>query len=123
MYLPAHDMFYYASPDVFLSEECPDKTVLLGQFVIDDDKTPRVLLFDVAKLRGVSMKDIPASERYSCLQTLQPTFGAMCALQWVGDCETLAAELKTERFKVPHPVDRIMTLGSAPGVLSFTKVI
>lgn len=120
VYLPAHDTFYFASPAMLLSTAIPDKTVLLGQFIIDNEKTPRVLFFDVAKLHGVAMRDVPASDRYECLQKLQAGFGQMCALQWAGDCESLFQELKTGRFEVPHAVKGVIALTVTPGHVVFS---
>lgn len=115
VYLPSQDTFYFASPATLLAGDCPDKTVLVGQFVIDDSKTPRILLFDVAKLHGVGMKDVAPRERYECLQKLQANFGPLCALQWAGDCDALAGELKAGRFVVPHPVKGVLALTGQPG--------
>ena len=33
VYLPSQDTFYFASPTALLAGDCPDKTVLVGQFV------------------------------------------------------------------------------------------
>jgi|GEM_PF-5451531 hypothetical protein len=115
VYIPAQDTFYFASPAALLSAECPDATAALGQFVIDDDGTARVLLFDLVRLRGVPMKDVGAAERYACLQALQHTFGPVCSLQWAGDTEALARELKDGSFVVPHKVKGVMALGRVPG--------
>ena len=115
VYLPVRDTFYFASPSALLAPDCPEKTVLLGQFVIDDSSTPRILLFDVARLQGVAMKDVPAKERYACLQKLEPAFGPLCALQWAGDCDALFSELQAGRFAVPHAVRGVMALTGHPG--------
>jgi hypothetical protein len=123
VYLPAHDTFYFASPSVLLAPTVPDKTVVLGQFIIDNEKTPRVLFFDVWKLHGVSMKDVPPCERYECLQKLEAGFGQMCTLQWAGDCAVLAGELKAGRFEVPHAVKGVIALGSTPGHLVFSPCV
>lgn len=115
VYIPLHDTFYFASPSARLSQECPDSTVFVGQFIIDTDDTPRVLLFDVAKLQGVSFTDMPPRERYACLQRLGGCLGSICTLQWVGECKVLASELQSGRFKVPHAVKGIMALTQTPG--------
>ena len=118
VFIPSSDTFYFASPPTLLSQECPDNTVLVGQFIIDTDDTPRVLLFDVAKLQGVSFTDMPPRERYACLQRLGSCVGSMCTLQWVGECNVLASELKSGRFKVPHTVKGIMALTQTPGLVA-----
>jgi len=115
VYLPSHDTFYFAAPSVLLSQECPDGTVLLAQFVVDTDSTPRVLVFDVLKLQGVSFRDMPPRERYACLQRLGGCLGPVCTLQWVGECKVLTADLQSGRFKVPHPVKGVMALSLTPG--------
>lgn len=115
IFIPAHDSFYFASPLALLSQECPDSTVLVGQFVIDKDDTPRVLVFDVAKLQGVSFNDMPPRERYACLQRLAGCLGPVCTLQWVGECQVLKSELQSGRFKVPHAVKGVMALTQTPG--------
>ena len=115
VYIPSHDTFYFASPPALLSQECPDSTVFVGQFIIDTDDTPRVLLFDVAKLQGVSFSDMPPRERYACLQRLGGCLGSICTLQWVGECKVLASELQSGRFKVPHAVKGIMAFTQIPG--------
>jgi hypothetical protein len=120
VYLPAHDTFYFASPPMLLSAAIPDKTVLLGQFIIDNEKTPRVLFFDVWKLHGVPMKDVPPCERYGCLQKLEAGFGSMCTLQWAGDGGVLFDELKAGRFEVPHAVKGVIALSPTPGHLVFS---
>ena len=120
VYLPERDTFYFASPSVLLAPDCPEKTVLLGQFVIDD--TPRILLFDIVKLRGVSMKDVPASERYACLQKLEHAFGPLCSLQWAGQCDALAAELQAGRFAVPHKVRGVVALTGHPGRMVLQEI-
>ena len=116
VYLPSHDTFYFAAPPALLSQECPDGTVLLGQFVIDtDSSTPRVLVFDALKLQGVSLRDMPPRERYACLQRLSGCLGPVCTLQWVGECKVLATDLQSGRFKVPHPVKGVVALTPTPG--------
>jgi hypothetical protein len=116
VYLPSHDTFYFAAPPALLSQECPDGTVLLGQFVIDtDSSTPRVLVFDALKLQGVSLRDMPPRERYACLQQLGGTLGGICTVQWVGECKVLGKELKSGRFKVPHAVQSVIALTAVPG--------
>jgi hypothetical protein len=115
VYLPSHDTFYFAAPSVLLSQECSDGTVLLAQFVVDTDSTPRVLVFDVLKLQGVSFRDMPPRERYACLQRLGGCLGPVCTLQWVGECKVLTADLQSGRFKVPHPVKGVMALSLTPG--------
>ena len=103
---------------MMLGSECPDATIFIGQFVVDGDKTPRVLVFDIAKLRGVSFTDIPPRERYSTLQGIGPScLGSMCTLQWVGDCCALSKELASGRFKVPHDVRTVAGLTAIPGRL------
>ena len=57
IYIPSQDIFYFAAPNAFLSTDCPDKTVMLGQFVIDGD-APRVLIFDLLKANGVSFSEV-----------------------------------------------------------------
>jgi hypothetical protein len=115
VYIPSHDTFYFAAPSALLSQECPDSTVILGQFVIDTDSTPRVLVFDVVKLHGVSFYDMPPRERYECLQRLGGCLGPVCTLQWVGECKVLATDLQSGRFKVPHPVKGVVSLTQTPG--------
>ena len=118
IYLPSQDAFYYASPSSMLSPQCPDKTVFLGQFVIDHDSTPRILVHDLVRLRGVSCHDMPPRERYACLQELGGLLGGMCTLQWVGECKALTEELKTGKFKVPHEVRGVISLSRVPGKIS-----
>jgi hypothetical protein len=115
VFIFSHDIFYFASPPALLSQECPDSTVFLGQFVIDTDSTPRVLVFDVAKLQGVSFSDMPPRERYACLQRFGGCLGSMCTLQWVGESKVLVAELQSGRFKVPHAIKGVMALTQTPG--------
>ncbi len=115
VYIPSLDTFFFASPDALLSQECPDSTVLMGQFIVDTDATPRVLLFDVAKLQGVSFNGMPPRERYASLQGLSGCLGKLCTIQWVGECKVLASQLQSGRFKVPHAVKRIMALTQTPG--------
>ena len=117
VYMPSQDTFYFASPSMKLGPDCPDATILIGQFVVDDDKTPRVLVFDVAKLRGISFTDMPPRERYSALQGIGMSLGPMCTLQWVGDCAVLGRELASGRFKVPHQVRAVAGLTATPGRL------
>ena len=121
IYLPSQDAFYYASPGCILSGECPHHTILLGQFVIDNDSTPRVLVHDIVRMRGTSFKDMPARERYSCLQQLGGCLGPLCTLQWVGECNVLKGELKSGRFKVPHPVRSVMALTAVPGKVKLVE--
>jgi hypothetical protein len=115
VYIPSQDAFYYASPACILSQECPRRTVFLGQFVIDNDSTPRVLVHDLVRLHGTSFADMPARERYSCLQQLGDTLGPVCTVQWVGECRVLGKELKSGRFKVPHAVRSVIALTAVPG--------
>jgi hypothetical protein len=115
VYLPSQDSFYYASPSCILSSECPQRTVFLGQFIIDSDSTPRVLVHDLIRLHGSSFADMPARERYACLQQLGASLGPMCTVQWVGECKVLGRELKSGKFKVPHAVRSVIALTSVPG--------
>jgi hypothetical protein len=123
VFIPSSDTFYFASPQALLSQECPDNTVLIGQFIIDTDDAPRVLLFDVAKLQGVSFTDMPPRERYACLQRLAGCMGSICTLQWVGECNVLASELQSGRFKVPHAVKGIMALTPTPGLMMESSTV
>ena len=117
VFIPSHDTFYFASPVALLSQECPDNTVLMGQFIVDMDKTPRILIFDVAKMQGVTFNDMPPRERYTCLQRLVGCLGPIYTLQWVGECKVLAADLQSGKFKVPHAVKGVMALTLMPGRL------
>ena len=117
IFIPSHDTFYFAAPSILLSQECPDNSVFMGQFIIDTDETPRVLVFDVAKLQGVSFHGMPSRERYTSLQRLFKFMGSICTLQWVGECNVLVAELQSGRFKVPHAVKGVMSLTQIPGRL------
>lgn len=121
VFVSSCDTFFFASPSTLLSQECPDGTVLVGQFIIDRDETPRVLVFDVAKLQGVSFKDMPPRERYACLQRLGGCLGPICTLQWVGECRVLAADLQSGRFKVPHAVKGVMALTPTPGKVALQE--
>ena len=123
VFVPSRDTFFFASPSALLSQECPDGTVLVGQFIIDRDETPRVLVFDVAKLQGVSFNDMPPRERYACLQRLAGCLGPVCTLQWVGECRVLASELQSGRFKVPHAVKGVMALTQTPGRMVMAVVV
>ena len=116
IYIPSQDTFYFASPPAVLSPECPEQTIFVGQFVIDGDATPRVLVFDVAKIQGVSCSGMPVRDRYACLQQkLAAHLGPICTLQWVGECKVLANEMRSGKFKVPHAVRGVMALQSEPG--------
>ena len=115
IYLPSMDSFYYAAPPALLSPKCGDKTVFLAQYVVDDDSTPRVLVFDLVRINGVSCADMPPTERYACLQTMGDLLGPICSIQWVGECKVLQSELSSGRFKVPHAVRGVMALSSVPG--------
>lgn len=115
VYVVSQDAFYYASPGCILSADCPPNTVLLGQFVVDSDSTPRVLINDVSRMRGASFMDMPARERYACLQQLGKCLGPACTLQWVGDCSVLKADFSSGKFKVPHLVQSVIALTGVPG--------
>ena len=116
IFIPSRDIFYFASPPVFLSQECPEGSIFIGQFVIDDNN-PRILIFDTLKLRGVSCIDIPAQERYAQLQNCTAYFGPLCSLQWAGDLGVLIRDLKAKKFVVPHAIQGVMSFGSVPGRL------
>ena len=116
IYIPSQDTFYFASPPAVLSPECPEQTIFVGQFVIDGDDTPRVLVFDVAKIQGVPCAGMPVRDRYACLQQkLAAHLGPICTLQWVGECKVLSKEMGSGKFKVPHAVRGVMALQSEPG--------
>lgn len=115
VYLPSQDAFYFASPAAMLSSRCPNRTVVLGQFVVEPGETPRVLVHDVVRLQGVDFVHMPPRERYACLQQLAPHLGPACTLQWAGECAVLAADLKSGKFKVPHPVRSVIALTGVPG--------
>ena len=118
IYIPSQDTFYFASPAAVLSPECPEQTIFVGQFVIDGDATPRVLVFDVAKVQGVLCTGMPVRDRYACLQQkLAMHLGPICTLQWVGECRVLAKEMGCGKFKVPHAVRGVMALQPEPGRL------
>jgi hypothetical protein len=118
VYIPSQDAFYFASPPAMLSPECPEHTVFMGQFVIDGDATPRVLVFDVVKVQGVSCAGMPVRDRYACLQQkLAPHLGPICTVQWVGECRVLAREMASGKFKVPHAVKGVIAMQSEPGRL------
>jgi hypothetical protein len=115
VFIPSHDTFYFASPAALLSQECPDSTVFLGQFVIDTDSTPRVLVFDVVKLQGVSFINMPPRERYAFLQRFGGCLGPICTLQWAGESKVLVSDLQSGKFKVPHPIKGVMAFTQTPG--------
>ena len=115
VYLPSQDAFYYAGPASMLSPACPDRTVFLGQFVVDDDSTPRILVHDLVRLQGVPCADMPPRERYACLQQMGGLLGPACTLQWVGECRVLCEDLRSGKFKVPHAVRGVVALTSVPG--------
>lgn len=116
VYIPSQDTFYFASPPAMLSPECPEQTVFVGQFVIDGDATPRVLVFDVARIQGVPCAGMPVRDRYACLQQkLAQHLGPICTLQWVGECRVLARDMGSGKFKVPHAVKGVMAMQSEPG--------
>ena len=116
VYIPSQDTFYFASPSVILSPECPEQTIFVAQFVIDNDATPRVLVFDIAKIQGIACTGMPIRDRYACLQQrMAQHLGPICTLQWVGECKVLAKDMGSGKFKVPHPVRGVMALQSEPG--------
>jgi hypothetical protein len=122
VFIPSHDTFYFASPPALLSQECPDSTVFLGQFVIDTDSTPRVLVFDVVKLQGVSLNDMPPRERYTLLQRFGGCLGPICILQWVGESKVLVSELQSGKFKVPHAIKGVMAFTQTPGQMVLVPI-
>jgi hypothetical protein len=123
VYIPSQDTFYFASPMVILSPECPEQTIFIGQFVLDSDATPRVLIFDVAKVQGVMCSGMLAHDRYACLQQkLAQHLGPLCTLQWVGECRVLTKDMHSGKFKVPHAVRGVMAMQSDPGRVSVVSL-
>ena len=122
VYIPSQDSFYYAAPAVMLSQRCPNHTVFIGQFIVEQNATPRVLVHDLLRMQGVSFVNMPPRERYACLQQMQGCLGPICMLQWVGDCKVLADELRSGRFKIPHEVKSVVALSSAPGKVSMVSL-
>ena len=121
VFVPSQDVFYYAAPGCMLSQEYPNHTIFLGQFVIDNDSTPRVLVHDLVLMQGSSFNDMPARERYECLQQMGAFLGPLCTVLWVGECDVLAEELRSGRFKVPHAVHSVIALTSVPGKVKSLK--
>lgn len=122
IYIPSQDTFYFASPSAVLSPECPANTIFVGQFVVDNDATPRILVFDVAKVQNVACAGMPARDRYACLQQrLAHHLGPLCTLQWVGDCRALANDMASGRFTVPHAVRGVVALQPEPGRLALIQ--
>ena len=115
VYLPSRDAFYFASPASVLSPRCPNRTVFLGQFIVEADATPRVLIHDLVRCQGVSFVDMPPRERYACLQQMSQHLGPACTLQWAGECRVLTADLKSGKFKVPHVVRSVIAMSDTPG--------
>ena len=107
IFIPSRDIFYFGSPSALISQECPEGSIFIGQFVIDND-APRILVFDTLKLRGVSCVDIPARERYAQLQKCTAYFGPLCSVQWAGDLAVLIRDLKAKKFVVPHAIHGVM---------------
>lgn len=107
VYVPEIDTFYVAGPGIALSEDFPDKTVVVGQYAVDNEKHPRVLVFDLAYLHGRDvLSDVPGHERYKLLHEHAAShLGSMCALQWAGSLGTLRADVASGKFTVPHVVD------------------
>jgi hypothetical protein len=114
IFIPSRDIFYFASPNALLSAECPDGSIFVGQFLIDNDN-PRILIFDTLKLRNVSCAELPAPDRYGELQKMTSYFGPLCSVQWAGDLAILIRDLKSKKFVVPHAIQGVMALGSVPG--------
>ena len=114
IFIPSRDIFYFAAPNALLSQECPEGSIFIGQFVIDND-SPRILVFDALKLRNVSCADIPGPERYNELQRAASYFGPLCSVQWAGDLSVLLRDIKSKKFAVPHEIQGVMALGPVPG--------
>jgi hypothetical protein len=93
IYLPSQDIFYFAAPNAILSPECPDKTVMLGQFVVDGD-APRVLVFDLVKANGVPFAEVStrrqdtACGRGICSCTVSSCSRYHSRIPFVGECIT-----------------------------------
>ena len=121
VYLPSQDAFYYASPACSLASSCPDKTVFLGPFVLDNDASPRILVHDLIRLQGVSCADMPSRERYACLQQLGSHLGTLCTLQWVVECRVLAKELKSGKFVLPHQIKGVIAFSAVPGKVTLVE--
>lgn len=121
VFVASRDSFYHAAPNVVLSPLCPDKTVFIGQFIIEE-RSPRVLVHDLSRVDGEALQNTPARERYAKLQALGDFLGPICTVQWAGECHALAAELSSGRFKVPHAVRSVMALGDVPGKVSEIRV-
>ena len=114
MYVPQKDMLYYAHPSFALGPLCPEHTVFISQFVLDDGTTPRLLVFDMASDGRRSLQGIPAADRYRLLQerATDALQHPQCIVQWVGELGALkdASFLK----HLPHKVKTLMTLTSDP---------
>lgn len=114
IFIPSRDIFYFAAPNALLSQECPEGSIFVGQFVIDNEN-PRILVFDTLKLRNVSCVDLPAPNRYGELQKVSALFGPLCSVQWAGDLAVLTRDIRMKKFVVPHAIQGVMALGLSPG--------
>ena len=114
MYIPKNDMMYYAHPSFALGPMCPEHTVFVSQFVLDDGTTPRLLVFDMASDGRRSLQGIPAADRYRLLHErgAEALQHPQCIVQWVGELGALkdASFLK----HLPHKVSTLMSLTSNP---------
>lgn len=110
---------FFASMSCLLPATVPDKSVILGQYVEDEDPQtsslhPRVLLFDVLVLGGQVMNGMPVRKRYELLRNIVPSNGATGALgplsvQWVGEYQC-SAVITQRRMALPHPVESLLVL-------------
>ena len=103
------DMVYHAMPDYCLN--CPVGIGLLGRFVLDEGRLPRVLVYDV--ICGPELSEVP-EDRYCLLQRSNWLHGSGVSLQWCGQTAALRASLLDKSFSPPHAVEAVCVLTANP---------
>lgn len=128
-YVHENDCAYVCSEAASLGAECPQDTVLLGQYVIDGNDAmgyePRIMLFDAIRINGDDLTEMEPPARHAALRNdIGPLLGrAPCAkfvtVQWAGYRDA-AIQFCSNGTNLPHGVEFIfrMQQGKPPGDLA-----
>jgi hypothetical protein len=106
VYSHTNSMLYYASPNVQLTDACPDGHSFLCQVCIDrtpdGQDVPRLLVTDLVT------PVIPEPQgRGSVIRSLSHVFTQVCHIQWSGERQCLIGFMP----KIPHETSGVIRLG------------
>ena len=120
IYIHSVDMCFVADPECSLPSDCPAVTTLSGVFIVEQG-VPRVLIHDLVRHKGESMKGVPPLDRYRRIDHRWFQHPSQ-HLQWCGSLAALHSSMQSGAFRVPHPVFGLVRFTADPFRVQRVKI-